>query len=155
MEEIAAALRELLADTFALYVKTKNFHWHMSGRNFRDLHLLLDDQAEQLFAMVDPVAERTRKLGAHTLGSIGDIARHQRLHDKDDPAMSVEAMLAELLRDNRELVKYLRAMHEICDRHADVATASLIENWLTAGPSAPQLRFAFSQDGTSCVGMRC
>lgn len=130
VEEISTALRELLADVFALYVKTKNFHWHMSGRNFRDYHLMLDDQSDQLFAMTDPLAERARKLGGTSLRSIGDISRHQRLQDNNEPSITAEAMLKELLLDNLELTKYLRSTHEICDRNNDVATASLIENWI-------------------------
>ena len=129
-EEISAALRELLADVFALYVKTKNFHWHMNGRHFRDFHLMLADQSDQLFAMIAPVAERTRKLGGTSLHSIGDISRHQRLPDNDVPDLAAEAMLKELLLNNQELTKYLRSTHEICDRHNDVATASLLENWI-------------------------
>jgi starvation-inducible DNA-binding protein len=130
VEEISAALRELLADVFALYVKTKNFHWHMSGRHFRDYHLMLDDQSDQLFAMTDPVAERARKLGGTSLRSIGDISRHQRLQDNNELSITAETMLKELLLDNQELTKYLRSTHEICDRNNDVATASLIENWI-------------------------
>lgn len=129
-EAISAALRELLADVFALYVKTKNFHWHMSGPHFRDYHLMLDDQSDQLFAMTDPVAERIRKVGGIALHSIGDISRHQRLQDNDEPSLTAEAMLKELLSDNQALTKYLRAAHEVCDQHGDVATASLIENWI-------------------------
>src|SRR5208282_3964858 len=128
--EISSALRKLLADVFALYVKTKNFHWHMTGRNFRDYHLLLDDQGEQIFAMSDVVAERIRKLGDVALRSIGDIARHQRLHDNDASSLTPEAMLTDLLVNNQELIKYLRATHDVCDQHNDVATASLIENWI-------------------------
>jgi starvation-inducible DNA-binding protein len=129
-EAISAALRELLADVFALYVKTKNFHWHMSGPHFRDYHLMLDDQSDQLFAMVDPVAERIRKVGGIALHSIGDISRHQRLQDNDEPSLTAEAMLKELLSDNQALTRYLRGAHEVCDQHGDVATASLIENWI-------------------------
>jgi starvation-inducible DNA-binding protein len=130
VKEISSDLRELLADVFALYVKTKNFHWHMTGPHFRDYHLLLDDQGEQIFAMSDVVAERIRKLGDVALRSIGDIARHQRVHDNDDPSLTPEAMLTDLLANNQELIKYLRATHDVCDRHNDVATASLIENWI-------------------------
>jgi starvation-inducible DNA-binding protein len=130
VKEMSASLRELLADIFALYVKTKNFHWHMTGPNFRDYHLLLDDQGEQIFAMTDVVAERIRKLGGAALRSIGDIARNQRLRDSDVLSLTPEAMLTELLADNQELIKYLRATHEVCDGHDDVATASLIENWI-------------------------
>jgi starvation-inducible DNA-binding protein len=130
VEEISASLRELLADVFALYVKTKNFHWHMTGRHFRDYHLLLDDHGDQIFAMTDDIAERARKLGGVSLRSIGDIARHQRLQDSDETSLTAEAMLAQLLADNQELTRYLRSTHEVCDHHNDVATASLIENWI-------------------------
>jgi len=128
--EISSALRQLLADVFALYLKTKNFHWHMSGRHFRDYHLLLDEQSEQIFAMTDDIAERARKLGASTLHSIGDIAKHQRLKDNNEEFVAAADMLAELCTDNQQLTRSLRATHEICDKHNDVATASLIENWI-------------------------
>src|SRR5208283_1878804 len=128
--EVSGALRKLLADVFALYVKTKNFHWHMSGSHFRDYHLLLDEQGEQVFAMTDVIAERARKLGGTTLRSIGDISRHQRLKDSDDEGMAPQYMLAELCKDNQLLTKSLRSAHELCDEHDDVATASLIENWI-------------------------
>jgi starvation-inducible DNA-binding protein len=130
VKEISIDLRKLLADVFALYVKTKNFHWHITGPDFRDYHLLLDDQGEQIFAMSDVVAERIRKLGDVALRSIGDIARHQRVEDNDDSSLTPEAMLTELLADNKELIKYLRATHGVCDEHNDVATASLIETWI-------------------------
>jgi starvation-inducible DNA-binding protein len=135
LNEIPASLRELLADIFALYVKTKNFHWHMTGPNFRDYHRLLDDHGDQLFAMTDVVAERIRKLGGVALRSIADIARHQRLQDNDDSSLTPEAMLVALLADNQELIKYLRATHEVCDQHNDIATASLIENWIDESES--------------------
>jgi starvation-inducible DNA-binding protein len=128
--EITDELRRLLADVFALYVKTKNFHWHISGPHFRDYHLLLDEQAEQLFAMTDEIAERARKIGGTTLRSIGDIARHQRLQDNDQESVLPHDMLAELLADNQQLTRALRATHAVCDEHNDVATASLIENWI-------------------------
>jgi len=128
--EISNALRQLLADVFGLYVKTKNFHWHMSGRHFRDYHLLLDDQGEQIFAMTDDIAERARKIGGTTLRSISDISRHQRLKDNNAECVTPGEMLAELCADNQQLTRFLRATHEICDRHNDVATASLIENWI-------------------------
>jgi starvation-inducible DNA-binding protein len=130
IQEISSALRHLLADVFALYVKTKNFHWHMSGQHFRDYHLLLDEHAEQIFAMTDEIAERARKIGGTALHSISDISRHQRLKDNDADFVSPEEMLADLCADNRELTRYLRSTHEVCDRHNDVATASLIENWI-------------------------
>ena len=128
--EISAALRPLLADVFALYVKTKNFHWHMSGQHFRDYHLLLDEHAEQIFAMTDEIAERARKIGGATLRSISDISRHQRLKDNNEESITPENMLAELAADNQQLTRSLRSTHEVCDRCNDVATASLIENWI-------------------------
>jgi starvation-inducible DNA-binding protein len=127
---ICSELKRLLADVFAIYIKTKNFHWHMMGPHFRDYHLLLDEQAGQLLAMTDLVAERSRKLGGDTLRSIGDIARHQRVRDNDQEGLLPEAMLSELLADNRMLVHNLRTAHVICDQFGDVATAGLIENWI-------------------------
>jgi starvation-inducible DNA-binding protein len=128
--EISTTLRQLLADVFGLYVKTKNFHWHMSGPHFRDYHLLLDEQAEQIFAMTDIIAERSRKLGGTTLHSIGDISRHQRLKDNDEEVVAPRNMLLELCGDNRQLIRLLRSAHEVCDYHGDVATTSLIEVWI-------------------------
>jgi starvation-inducible DNA-binding protein len=127
---IAEELRQLLADVFVLYVKTKNFHWHMSGPHFRDYHLLLDEQATQLFAMTDDLAERARKIGATSLRSIGDVARYQRLPDNDEEFVAPREMLLELRSDNQQLTGYLRSAHAVCDEHGDVATASLIENWI-------------------------
>src|ERR1700682_3122665 len=128
--EISASLRPLLADVFALYVKTKNFHWHMSGRSFRDYHLLLDEHAEQVFAMTDDIAERARKIGGATLRSISDISRHQRLKDNNAEFVTPKEMLGELSADNQQLTRFLRSAHEVCDKHNDVTTASLIENWI-------------------------
>jgi starvation-inducible DNA-binding protein len=128
--EISNALRPLLADVFALYVKTKNFHWHMSGQHFRDYHLLLDEHAEQIFAMTDEIAERARKIGGATLRSISDIARHQRLKDNNEEIVTPKNMLAELSADNQHLTRSLRSTHEVCGKYNDVATASLIENWV-------------------------
>jgi len=128
--EISDALRQLLADVFALYVKTKNFHWHMSGPHFRDYHLLLDEQADQIFAMTDAIAERARKVGGTTLRSIRDISRHQRLQDSHAELVGPKDMLSELMLDNQHLTRYLRATHEVCGSHNDVATASLIETWI-------------------------
>lgn len=127
---IAFVLRQLLSDVFVLYLKTKNFHWHMGGRHFRDYHLLLDEQADQILAMTDVIAERARKLGGATLRSISDISRHQRLRDNNEEVVAPRDMLAELLADNRHLTRELRSTHAICDRYNDVATASLIENWI-------------------------
>jgi len=120
----------LVADVFALYVKTKNFHWHMSGRHFRDYHLLLDEQATQIFAMTDEIAERARKIGGTTIRSISDIARNQRLKDNNNEGVSPQDMIGELCDDNQQLTRSLRSTHEICDRHNDVATASVIESWI-------------------------
>ncbi|API53616.1 DNA starvation/stationary phase protection protein [Rhizobium leguminosarum] len=131
--DISAALTALLADVFTLYVKTKSFHWHMSGPHFRDYHLLLDEQAEQIFAMTDDIAERARKIGGTTLRSIGQIARQQRLSDNDADFVTPEDMLSELREDNAQLVSLLREVHGLCDEHNDVATASLIENWIDEG----------------------
>jgi len=128
--EISGALRKLLADVFALYLKTKNFHWHMSGPHFRDYHLLLDEQAMQIFAMTDDIAERARKLGGTTIRSISDISRHQRLTDNNAEFVAPHDMLLELRADNQQLTRELRSAHELCDRRNDVATASLIENWI-------------------------
>jgi len=128
--DVSGALRKLLADVFGLYVKTKNFHWHMSGPHFRDYHLLLDEQATQVFAMTDEIAERARKLGGTTIRSISDISRHQRLTDNNAEFVASHDMLVELRGDNQELTRSLRATHELCERRDDVATASLIENWI-------------------------
>src|SRR4029453_2262632 len=130
VEEITSNLRRLLADVFALYVKTKNFHWHMSGQHFRDYHLLLDEQATQIFAMTDDIAERARKIGGTTIHSISDIAKNQRLKDNNKEGVSPQEMISELCDDNQQLTRSLRAVHDICDRHNDVATASLIEVWI-------------------------
>lgn len=128
--DIAGAMNGVLADVFALYLKSKNFHWHMSGPHFRDYHLLLDEQADQLYAMTDPIAERIRKVGGTTLRSIGHIARLQRIKDNDAGYVEPLDMLAELREDNKALAGRLREVHEVCDEHRDVATASLIENWI-------------------------
>ena len=128
--DIAGALTTLLADMFALYVKTKNFHWHVSGPHFRSLHLMFDDHAAQIFGATDAIAERARKVGGMTLRSIGHIARLQRVADNDAQYVTPMDMLAELREDNMELVTRLRETHALCDEHGDVATTSLIENWI-------------------------
>ena len=130
VRDIAAALNLALADVFALYLKTKNFHWHMSGPHFRDYHLLLDEQGEQIFDMTDDVAERARKIGGATLRSIGDIARRQRILDNDADYVDPKDMLAELRDDNERLTSIMRQVHNVCDTYGDVATASLLENWI-------------------------
>ena len=127
---ISAELRQLLADVFALYVKTKGFHWHIGGRKFRDDHEMLDEHAAEIFAMTDAIAEHARKIGVTSLKSIGDIARHQRLVDNTADRLSPTEMLIELHHDNRTLIEFLRAAHDLCDEHRDVASASLIENWI-------------------------
>jgi starvation-inducible DNA-binding protein len=129
-KDISGSLTVLFADVFALYLKTKNFHWHMSGRHFRDYHLLLDEQADQIFAATDAIAERARKIGGKTLHSIGEIGRLQRLLDNDAGYVTPQDMLAELREDNKQLTAYMRETHTLCDEHEDVATASLMENWI-------------------------
>jgi len=130
VEEIGTALRALLADFFTLYLKTKNFHWHMRGIHFRDFHLLLDEQGDQLFEATDAIAERARKIGATSLRSVGDITRHQRLSDNDFERVASLVMLSELCSDNLRLASFMRETHGICDQVGDLATASLIENWI-------------------------
>jgi starvation-inducible DNA-binding protein len=129
-KDIAGAMNAILADVFALYLKTKNFHWHMSGPHFRDYHLLLDEQGDQLFAMTDAIAERVRKVGGATIRSIGHIARLQRVSDNDAEYVEPEDMLAELREDSKTLAARLREAHSVCDEHKDIATASLIEVWI-------------------------
>ena len=129
-QSISAALTGLLADTFALYIKTKNFHWHVSGPHFRDYHLMLDEQSAEILAMTDPMAERARKIGQPTLRSIGQIAKESRIADNDADYVDPLDMLAELRDDNGELIGRMREVHDLCDEHNDVATASLLENWI-------------------------
>jgi starvation-inducible DNA-binding protein len=129
-KDISAALNAILADTFALYLKTKNFHWHVSGPHFRDYHLLLDEQADQLFASTDIIAERVRKIGGNTLRSIGDIAKRTRIADNDANYVSPDDMIAELRDDNQRVVTAMREAHDVCDERNDVATASLLENFI-------------------------
>ncbi len=130
--EIAEALNGLVADSYALYTKTKNFHWHVSGPHFRDYHLLFDEQAAEIFATVDELAERVRKLGARTVRSIGEIARLQTIKDNDKDYVAPGAMLIELMNDNKLVIKRMRAAHEIADKHDDIATASILENFVDA-----------------------
>ncbi len=132
VKDIAGAMNAILADTFALYMKTKNFHWHISGPHFRDYHLLLDEQGAEIFATTDEIAERVRKIGGNTLRSIGDIARQQRLADNDAAYVTPDDMLAELREDNQRVVASMREAHELCDEHHDIATASLLENYIDA-----------------------
>ncbi|GLQ50488.1 Dps family protein [Dyella flava] len=128
--DISAELNALLADIFALYLKTKNFHWHMTGPHFRDYHLMLDEQSDEIYATTDPIAERVRKLGGTTLRSIGQISKQQRLSDNDADFVTPQDMLAELREDNARVAEYMRKTHALCDEYNDVATASLLENWI-------------------------
>src|SRR5579862_788082 len=130
VRDIGGALNALLADVFALYIKTKNFHWHMSGPHFRDYHLLLDEHADQIYGITDDIAERVRKLGGTTIRSIGHIASLKRLSDNDADYVDAQDMLSELREDNRALLASMRQAHDLCDEHRDVATASLLENWI-------------------------
>ena len=130
VKAISASLNVLLADAFALYLKTKNFHWHVSGRHFRDYHLMLDEQAEAVFETTDQIAERVRKIGGVTLRSIGQIARLQTISDNDEQFVAPAAMLRELMEDNKYVAAAMRKAHELCDKHEDVATASLLENFI-------------------------
>jgi starvation-inducible DNA-binding protein len=147
VRDVQAALNLLLADTFALYVKTKNFHWHMSGPHFRDYHLLLDEHSAQIFAMTDDLAERVRKIGGTTLRSIGHIARLQRLEDNDADFVTPLDMLAELRDDNKQFTDSLREAHGVCDEHGDVASASLIENWIDEAERRTWFLFEATQHG--------
>lgn len=150
-KDIAGAMNAILADVFGLYLKTKNFHWHMSGPHFRDYHLLLDEQSEQLFAMTDPIAERVRKLGGTTLRSIGHIARAQRLLDNDADYVEPEDMLAELCDDNKTLAAALREAHGVCEEHNDIATTSLIEVWIDETERRTWFLFEANRAGGSSV----
>ncbi|MGA3293684.1 MAG: DNA starvation/stationary phase protection protein [Candidatus Acidiferrales bacterium] len=133
VKNISGALNALLADVFALYLKTKNFHWHLSGPHFRDYHLLFDEQAGQIFAITDDIAERVRKVGGSTIHSIGHISRLQRLADNDADYVDAQDMLSELREDNKALVASMLEVHELCSEEKDVATASLLENWIDEG----------------------
>jgi len=132
VKELSKALNTLLADTFALYLKTKNFHWHVSGPHFRSYHLLLDEQSDEIYATTDPIAERVRKLGGTTIRSISDISRHQTLKDNNAEFVPPLDMLRELMNDNKTCIAAMRKLHELCDKHDDVATASLLENYIDA-----------------------
>ena len=146
-KDIVGAMNAILADAFSLYLKTKNFHWHMSGPHFRDYHLLLDEQADQIYAMTDPIAERVRKLGGTTLRSIGHIARLQRVLDNDAEYVEPSDMLAELREDNKTLAARLREAHNVCDKHRDIATASLIEVWIDETERRTWFLFEASRQG--------
>jgi starvation-inducible DNA-binding protein len=146
-QDIAGAMNPILADVYALYLKTKNFHWHMSGPHFRDYHLLLDEQGDQLFAMADPIAERIRKVGGSTLRSIGHISRSQRIVDNDASYVEPLDMLAELREDNKTLAARLREAHDVCEKHRDIATASLIEVWIDETERRTWFLFEASRHG--------
>jgi starvation-inducible DNA-binding protein len=148
-KEVSGAMNAILADVFALYLKTKNFHWHMSGPHVRDYHLLLDEQADQLYAMTDPIAERIRKLGGLTIRSIGHIARLQRVQDNDAEFVEPSDMLAELRDDNKSLAARLREAHNVCEEHRDIATASLIEVWVDETERRTWFLFESSRRGDS------
>jgi starvation-inducible DNA-binding protein len=143
---LTKSINGLLADAFALYLKTKNFHWHMSGPHFRDYHLLLDEHSDQIFATTDPLAERVRKLGGKTLRSIGDVGRTQRLQDNDADFVSPRDMLLELLRDNKAMAQAMREAHELCDEHDDVATASILEVYIDETERRTWFLFEASRD---------
>ena len=145
--DISGALNALLADFFALYLKTKNFHWHVSGPHFRDYHLLLDEQADQLFATTDVIAERVRKIGGRTLRSIGHISRLQRVSDNDAEFVTPLDMLAELREDNARLTEQMRETHNVCDEHGDVATTSLLEVWIDEAERRTWFLFEASSPG--------
>jgi starvation-inducible DNA-binding protein len=147
-KDVEGAMNAILADVFALYIKTKNFHWHMSGPHFRDYHLLLDEQAEQLFAMTDDIAERVRKIGGMTLRSVGQIAKMTRVSDNDAAYVEPLDMIAELREDNKTLTTRLREAHDVCDEHHDVATASLIENWIDEAERRTWFLFETTRAGT-------
>jgi starvation-inducible DNA-binding protein len=132
VRDIAGALNALLADVFALYVKTKNFHWHVSGPHFRDYHLLLDEQSDQIFATTDELAERVRKIGGTTLRSVGQIAKLQTIKDNDEAFVPAQDMLRELMKDNKRIASFMRECHKVADGHGDVATASVLENFIDA-----------------------
>src|SRR6266498_1283136 len=149
VRDISAALNALLADMFTLYLKTKNFHWHVSGPHFRDYHLLLDEQADQIFATTDPIAERVRKIGGTTLRSIRKISQRQRLLDNDAEFVTPRDMLAELREDNKQLVNEMRRTHALCDEHDDVATASLIEVWIDEAERRTWFLFEASRSAES------
>ncbi|MBZ9655008.1 Dps family protein [Phyllobacterium lublinensis] len=150
-KDIAGAVNALLADTFALYMKTKNFHWHMSGPHFRDYHLLLDEQAEQIFDMTDVLAERVRKIGGTTLKSIGQISAQQRILDNDANFVTPEDMLAELRDDTRSFIGYLRQVHELCSEHGDSATTSILENYIDESERRHWFLFESTRVGPASV----
>lgn len=149
VSEISAELNKVLADSFALYLKTKNFHWHVSGPNFRDYHLLLDEQSEEIFSTTDELAERVRKIGGLTLRSIGQIAKLQRIKDNNEEFVPPREMLRELMNDNKAVTKAMREAHQVADKHDDVATASLLENMIDAAEKRTWFLFEASRKAES------
>ncbi len=149
VKELGKALNTLLADTFVLYVKTKNFHWHVSGPHFRSYHLLLDEQATEIYETTDAIAERVRKLGGATIRSIGDIASRQTLKDNDEEFVSPLDMLRELMNDNKKTIASMRKIHDLCDKHGDVATASILENFIDAAEKRNWFLFEASRGADS------
>ena len=147
VNDISEALTLLLSDVFALYLKTKNFHWHMSGSHFRDYHLMLDEQGDQIFAMTDTIAERARKIGGTTLRSIGQISRFQRIADNEAECVKPLDMITELRDGNAMLTQNMRTVHSLCDKAGDVATASLLENWIDESEKRTWFLFECSRDG--------
>jgi starvation-inducible DNA-binding protein len=152
VRELSAALNGLLADAFALYLKTKNFHWHVSGPHFRDYHLMLDEQADQIFATTDELAERVRKVGGTTLRSIGDIASHQSIEDNDAPFVAPNDMLRELTADNKAMAAAMRKAHEVADKHEDAATAGLLETFIDATERRTWFLFEASRNNADKSG---
>ncbi len=150
VRELSAKLNEILADTFALYLKTKNFHWHISGPHFRDYHLLLDEQSEQIFGTTDDIAERVRKIGGTTLRSIGHISKLQNIKDNDEEFVPAQEMLRELMNDNKMVAASMRECHELADKHEDVATASILENFIDAAER--RTWFLFEATRTAHIG---
>jgi starvation-inducible DNA-binding protein len=146
-KDITGGLNILSADVLALWMKTKNFHWHVSGPHFRDYHLMLDEQSDQIYAMVDPLAERARKIGGNALHSIGQVKKLQRVLDNDADYVTPQDMLAELREDNKQLTRNMRVLHEVCDEHNDVATASLLENWIDETEQRAWFLFEASRRG--------
>ena len=146
VREISKAINGILADSFALYLKTKNFHWHVSGPNFRDYHLMLDEHAEAIFATTDPLAERVRKIGGVTLRSISDVSKHQSIKDNNESEVDPLDMLKELMADNKAVAKAMREAHELCDKHDDIATASLLENYVDETERRTWFLFEASRD---------
>ncbi|MFA6266883.1 MAG: DNA starvation/stationary phase protection protein [Pseudolabrys sp.] len=147
-KDIAGAINAILADAFALYIKTKNFHWHISGPHFRDYHLLLDEQSAEIFATTDELAERVRKIGGNTIRSIGDIAKKTRIADNDAAYVSPEDMLAELRDDTQRVITAMREAHDLCDEHNDVATASLLENYIDAAEKRVWFLYEIGRKGS-------